>query len=90
VLGSDRQTTQDRPRIGSPRVGFLKAKISMERVFIGANRAEATRKADEWWGRQKGLRQTLRTEVAVGGKGPDIAQLDRWAITIRFEDENSN
>ena len=41
--------------------------------------------ADEWWGRQKGLRQTLRTEVAVGGKGPD-AQLDRWAITIRFED----
>ena len=44
--------------------------------------------ADEWWGRQKGLRQTLRTEVAVGGKGPD-AQLDQWAITIRFEDENT-
>ena len=60
----------------------------MERVFIGVSRAEATRKADEWWGRQKGLRQTLRTEVAVGGKGPD-GQLDRWAITIRFQDENS-
>ena len=45
--------------------------------------------ADEWWGRQKGRRQTLRTEVAVGGKGPDAAQLDQWAITIRFEDENS-
>ena len=30
----------------------------MERVFIGATRAEATRMADEWWGRQKGLRQT--------------------------------
>jgi hypothetical protein len=45
--------------------------------------------ADEWWGRQKGLRQTLRTEVAVGGKGPD-AQLDQWAITIRFEDENTS
>ena len=60
----------------------------MERVFIGVSRAEATRKADEWWGRQKGLRQTLRTEVAVGGKGPD-APLDQWAITIRFEDENS-
>jgi hypothetical protein len=44
--------------------------------------------ADEWWGRQKGLRQTLRTEVAVGGKGPD-AQLDQWAITIRYEDEDS-
>jgi hypothetical protein len=62
----------------------------MERVFIGATREEATRKADKWWGRQKGLRQTLRTEVAVGEKGPDIAQLDRWAITIRFEKENSN
>jgi len=60
----------------------------MERVFIGAIRADGTRKADEWWGRQKGLRQTLRTEVAVGGKGPD-AQLDQWAITIRFEDENT-
>ena len=61
----------------------------MERVFIGVSRAEATRKADEWWGRQKGLRQTLRTEVAVGAKGPDTAEADRWAITIRFEDENS-
>ena len=69
-------------------VGVLKAKIVMERIFIGATRAEATRMADEWWGRQKGLRQTLRTEVAVGRKGPD-AQLDQWAITIRFEDETS-
>jgi hypothetical protein len=39
----------------------------MERVFIGV--ADATRLADEWWSRQKGLRQTLRTEVAVGGIG---------------------
>jgi hypothetical protein len=23
--------------------------------------------ADDWWGRQKGLRQTPRTEVAIGG-----------------------
>ena len=62
--------------------------IAMERVFIGVTRADATRMADEWWSCQKGLRQTLRTEVAIGGKGPDD-QLDRWAITIRFEDENS-
>ena len=68
---------------------LLKRETVMERVFIGATRAEATRMADEWWGRQKGLRQTLRTEVAVGRKGPDTAQLDQWAITIRFEDENS-
>ena len=53
----------------------------MERVFIGATREEATRKADEWWGHQKGLRQTLRTEVALGEKGPDLVQLDRWAVT---------
>jgi hypothetical protein len=68
-------------------LAFLKAELAMERVFIGVSRADATRKAAEWWGRQKDLRQTLRTEVAVGGKGPD-GELDRWAITIRFEDEN--
>jgi hypothetical protein len=65
-------------------------KIAMERVFIGATRAEATRKADEWWKTQKALRQTLRTEMAVVEKEADVAQLDRWAITIHFEDENSN
>jgi hypothetical protein len=42
--------------------------------------------AEEWWANQKGLRQTLRTEVAVGQKEPD-AQLDQWSITIRYEDE---
>jgi hypothetical protein len=52
----------------------------MERVFIGATRAEATRMANEWWERQKGLRQTLRTEMAIGVKGPDTAQADQWAI----------
>ena len=62
----------------------------MERVFIGATRAEATRRADEWWERQKGLRQTLRTEMAVGAKDPDAARIDRWAITIRYETESDN
>ena len=37
-------------------------------VETRVTRAEATRKADE---DQKGLRQTLRTEVAVGARGPD-------------------
>jgi hypothetical protein len=59
----------------------------MERVFIGATRVEATRMADDWWAHQKGLRQTLRTEVAVGRKGLND-QLDQWAITIRYEEEN--
>ena len=59
----------------------------MERVFIGDTRAEATRMADHWWERQKGLRQTLRTEMAIGVKGPDTAQADQWAITIHFETE---
>ena len=58
----------------------------MERVFIGATRAEATRMADDWWARQKGVRQTLRTEVAVGRKAPED-QFDQWAITIRYEYE---
>jgi hypothetical protein len=58
----------------------------MERVFIGATRTDATRMADDWWAHQKGLRQTLRTEVAVGRKEPDD-QRDQWAITIRYENE---
>jgi hypothetical protein len=60
----------------------------MERVFIGATRAEATRMADDWWAHQKGLRQTLRSEIAVGKKGAD-AELDQWAITIHYETENA-
>ena len=61
----------------------------MERVFIGATREEATRKANEWWASQKGLRQTLRTEMATGQKGPTLADQDRWTVTIRYEQENS-
>ena len=44
---------------------LLSEKAVMERVFIGATRAEATRMADDWWAHQKGLRQTLRSEVVV-------------------------
>jgi hypothetical protein len=61
----------------------------VEKVFIGLDRAEATRKADDWWWRQEGLRQTLRTEMAVGARGADTTQLDQWAITIHFEREKS-
>src|SRR5262249_1631396 len=41
----------------------------MERVFIGATRAEATRMADDWWAHQKKLRQTLRTRSGCWPKG---------------------
>jgi hypothetical protein len=34
-------------------------------VFIGATRAEATRMADEWWERQRGLRQTLPSALRL-------------------------
>jgi hypothetical protein len=76
------------PISGSCPPNILPIILSLFREGKAASRvtrAEATRKTDEG---QKDLRQTLRTEVAAGGKGPD-AQLDRWAITIRFEDENS-
>ena len=40
----------------------------------------------EWWGRQKGLRQTLRIEVAAGGKGRTIdrvtGELDAATISL--------
>jgi len=77
-----------RDRHSTKRGAGCDGKMAVERVLIGATPGRGNAKTDEWWGRQKGLRQTLRTEVAVGEKGPD-AHLDRWAITIRFEDENS-
>ena len=59
----------------------------MERVFIGLNRAEATREADDWRRRQKGLRTNTAHGSGVGEKGPDLVQTERWAVTIRFEYE---
>ena len=35
--------------VGLSGVGFLEEKAFMERMFIGATRAEATRMADDWW-----------------------------------------
>ena len=64
--------------------------MTKERVFIGSTQAEANRKADEWWGRQKGVRLIQRTQVGVGETGPERAKADRWAVTIHFEGENSN
>jgi hypothetical protein len=34
------------------------------------------------------IKREYVTEAAVGRKGPDD-QLDQWAITIRYEEENS-
>jgi hypothetical protein len=56
---------------------------AMERVFIGATRVEATRK------RMMGI-QKARAEVAALAERDQIsAQLDRSAVTIRFDDEDS-
>ena len=55
----------------------------MESVFIGATRVEATRMAEKWWERQKGLRQTLRTEMAAGAKGPDTAQAEKAVAVVQ-------
>ena len=55
---------------------LLKSENSHGKSVHGATRAEATRMADEWWAHQKGLRQTLRTEVAVGRKDPTPSSIN--------------
>jgi hypothetical protein len=62
----------------------------MKKVFSGSSQEEANRKADEWLKGQKGLRKILRTQVATGDEGPSLRAADRWAVTIHYEDENSN
>jgi hypothetical protein len=67
--------------------------MSTKRVFLGATQEEANRRADEWWGGQKGLRLIQRTQVAVGdndNNGPALSSLNHWAVTIHFEGESSN
>jgi hypothetical protein len=46
--------------IGKPEGKRRKGENSPERAFIGGTRAEATRMADEWWGRQKGQSAPLQ------------------------------
>jgi hypothetical protein len=62
----------------------------MKKTFTGSSQQEARAKADNWWAAQKGLRKVSQIEVATGEEGPSIDLADRWAVTIHFEDENSN
>ena len=59
----------------------------MERVSIGASRAEATRMADEWGDAKRDCAKLCVRKWVSAERGPDT-QLDQWAITIRYEDEN--
>jgi len=61
-----------------------------KKVFVGSTQEEASRQADEWWDRQKGLRLIQRTLIAVGDEGRRTVDLNQWAVTIHFDGENSN
>jgi hypothetical protein len=62
----------------------------MKKVFTESSREDAKRQSDEWWVAQKGLRKISQTEVATGDQGPSLSDANRWAVTIRYERENSN
>lgn len=64
--------------------------MSEEQTFEAKTRAEANRLADDWWMKQKGLRQIHRSQIAVGSRSPSLADAERWAVTIHYEPENSN
>jgi hypothetical protein len=80
-------TRVEKPILGFQRSG--KGRI-MKKVFSGSSQYEANQKADEWWAGQKGLRKTLRTELAIGDEGPSLSDADRWVVTIWYEDKSSN
>jgi hypothetical protein len=63
---------------------------AMEKLFHDWSKDAANRRADEWWGRQKGLRQTGRIEEHRGVKGPNAGNADWWVVTIQFESEKSD
>jgi hypothetical protein len=62
----------------------------MKKTFTDDTEAGARRKADEWWKAQTGLREIDRTVLGTGDDGPARADMDRWAVTIHYEPENSN
>jgi len=59
-------------------------------TFEADTRGKANQAADDWWMKQKGLRQLYRSQVATGSRGPSLLEADRWAVTVHYEQENSN
>ena len=62
-------------------------KAPMQKIFHDWNKDAANRRADEWWARQKGLRQIGRIEEHRGVKGRNAGEMDWWVVTIQFEAE---
>jgi hypothetical protein len=60
----------------------------MKKDFSGSTREEAHRKAREWWDTQRGLRETNRTEIAIGDSA-NMREAETWTVTIQYELESS-
>ena len=60
----------------------------MQKIFHDWNKDAVNRRADEWWTRQKGLRQIGRIEEHRRVKARNAGEMDWWVVTIRFEAEN--
>jgi hypothetical protein len=56
-------------------------------VFVGSTLQEAKRKADDWWMRQKGVREVHRSKISGGFTGPSLRDADQFTVTIHYEPE---
>jgi hypothetical protein len=58
---------------------------AMEQVFTAPTLEEANRKADDWWMKQKGVRQIRRAQISGGWGAPPAVQVTEWTVTIEYE-----
>ena len=58
----------------------------MERIFEADTREEASRKANEWWAKAKGVRFIHRCQTPAGFRSNPSK---RWVIAIHYKEEVS-
>jgi hypothetical protein len=56
-------------------------------VFVGSTLQEVNRKADDWWMRQKGVREVHRSKTSGGFSEPSLRDADQFTVTIHYEPE---
>ena len=56
-------------------------------VFVGSTMQEANHKADDWWMRQKGVREVRRSKISGGFTGPSLRDAGEFTVTIHYEPE---
>jgi hypothetical protein len=52
----------------------------MEQVFTAPTLEEANRKADDWWMKQKDVRQIRRAQTSGGWGAPPAVRVTEWTV----------